>query len=312
MPCHIWHRYLIDFAKHYTDIVDVIVCSLKNEPIDWKLRYIWMKNIFPNLNIHHYNKDIPQYPEEHVDFWNLWKKAIKSKVKWKIDYVFASEEYWFKLAEILGAKFIPVNIARDLVPISGTKIRENPYEYWNYLPEEVREYYLKRVCIYWPESTWKSILAKNLALHFKTNSVNEYARDLIDTQNWELVYNDIEIITRWHQASQHSLEKLSNKVIFVDTDIITTKIWSKILFKKCPEFIKKASKKPKYDLYLLLDVDVPWVPDIQRYLPDKRQWLFNLFKKELDKIWANYVIISWSWEERLNKSIKEVSRLLAP
>lgn len=310
MPCHAWHRYLIDFAKNYSDILDVIVCTLESEPIDWSLRYNWVKNLFPQVNVHHYGEDIPQYPHEHEDFWDLWKNAIKSKVPQKIDYVFASEEYWFKLAEILNAKYIPVNIARDLVQISWTNIRENPLKHWEFLPEEVRSYYLKKVCIFWPESTWKSTLAKNLAKHFKTNSVNEYARDLIDANNWNVEFEDIEIIAKWHIASEKALEKNANRVMFIDTDIIITKIWSNILFKKCPKWIEELSEKPRYSLYLLLDVDVPWVPDVQRYLPNKREWFFDICKQELDKIWANYVVISWNWDERFKKSVNEIEKLL--
>ncbi|NJL72725.1 MAG: ATP-binding protein [Candidatus Competibacteraceae bacterium] len=40
--------------------------------------------------------------------------------------------------------------------------------------------YLKRVCIFGPESTGKSTLSKNLAQHFQTRFVPEYARTFME------------------------------------------------------------------------------------------------------------------------------------
>ncbi|MGK0185890.1 MAG: HTH-type transcriptional repressor of NAD biosynthesis genes [Verrucomicrobiales bacterium] len=75
-------------------------------------------------------------------------------------YVFASETYDHKLADIFDARFIPVDRARK---ISGTSIRENPLENWDLIPPCVRAHYAVRVCIFGPESTGKSALTQNLA-----------------------------------------------------------------------------------------------------------------------------------------------------
>jgi HTH-type transcriptional regulator, transcriptional repressor of NAD biosynthesis genes len=48
--------------------------------------------------------------------------------------------------------------------------------------------------------------------------------------------------------------------------LIATTIWSDLLFGLFPQWIEDEGNGRKYDLYLLLDVDVPWVDDSQRFL----------------------------------------------
>lgn len=310
LPPHLGHQYLIDFARNYVDKLTVLVCSLKSEPIPGELRYKWMKKLFPDVNIIHVTDENPQEPKDHPDFWEIWKKSISKVLPKGADCLFASEDYGWKLAEILNMKYIPVNHPRNLVPISGTKIRENPIKYWEYLPPAIRTYFVKRVCIFGPESTGKTTLAKNLASHFNTVYAEEYARGLLDFKNGKCDYEDIEDIAKGHAASEEALSTQANKVLFSDTDLITTKIWSNVLFKKCPKWIEKDIDNHQYDLYLLMDIDVPYIEDAQRYFPNKRQWFLNLCIKALEKRGRKYVLISGSWKERYDKAVAEVEKLL--
>ncbi|NJL72726.1 MAG: ATP-binding protein [Candidatus Competibacteraceae bacterium] len=61
------------------------------------------------------------------------------------------------------------------------------------------------------------------------------------------------------------------RVIFSDTDALTTCIWSEWLYKEVPEELLALAQRQKHDLYLLLDVDVPWIEDPQRYYPEERE-----------------------------------------
>lgn len=311
-PFHTWHKYLIDFAKNYVDELFVLVCSIKSEQIPGEIRYEWVKDSCPWVHVLHHTAENPQYPEEHPDFWQIWHDSITALVPGKIDYLFASESYGFELARVVDAEYIPVNHARDIVAISGTKIRENPIENWKYLPEKVRPYFTKKICIYWGESTWKSTLTKALAKHFQTAFINEYARDYLELKpNQECIFEDIEKIARWHLASEKAIISQGNKCIFIDTDIITTHIRSEILFWKTPHFVKNLMEEKDYDLYLLLDFDVPYVHDPLRYVPNERKELFERFKNELDKRNKKYAIISWNREKRLQSSIHEVNKILS-
>lgn len=326
MPPHLGHQYLIDFAKTYVDDLTVMVCTTKNEPINGEQRYKWVKEMFPNANVIHNDDENPADPKDHPRFWKIWKDSIESRItndkqnnkhdrnvqkkNQSIDYLFASEDYGIRLAEVLNMKYIPVDKNRELVRISGTEVRKNPLENWDYLPSQVRPYYLKRICIFGPESTGKSTLAKKLAEHYKTVFCSEYARGFLEPKGGKCTYKDIPFIAKGQIASEEALAKQANRVLFTDTDVLTTKLWSEILFNKCPCWIKKEAKNRNYDLYLLLDTDIPFVPDSQRYLPNARQLSIETCKQELEKYGKKYVIINGNYDERFNKAIKEVEKVL--
>ena len=188
----------------------------------------------PRARVLHLTDENPQYPHEHPDFWQIWHDSIRRLVPEGPDYVFASEDYGFKLAEVLGASYIPVDHGRELVPISGTELRTAPLKNWKYLPPCVRPYFVRRVCIVGSESTGKSILAQRLARHFHTVHVSEYARGLISLRGDQVDREVFPLIARGHAASEQALARQAFKVLFCDTDLIITTIWSEVFFQDCP------------------------------------------------------------------------------
>jgi HTH-type transcriptional regulator, transcriptional repressor of NAD biosynthesis genes len=311
-PFHKWHKYLIDFWTNFVDELYVLVCSIKSENISWELRHKWVKESCNNAIVLHHNSENPQYPEDHTDFWKIWHDSIYDLVQDNVDYVFASEEYWAKLAEIFWAKFIPVNISRDLVNISWTKIRENPFKNWDFLPDKVKPHFVKKICFYWPESVGKTTLTQKLANYYNTVWVKEYARDYVDLNKiQEFNEYEIEIIAKWHKASENALAEQSNKIMFIDTDIITTFIRAEILVWKISDNIKNEVDEKDYDLYILLDIDVDFIEDNQRFFPDQewRKKLYKRFENELKERNKKYIKISWNRDERYEKSIKEIDNI---
>lgn len=310
MPPHKGHKYLVDFASYHVDELVVLVCSIKSEPIPGRLRHEWMKKEFPQVEVRYVDDENPQEPHEHERFWEIWHDTICKALPEGADYVFASESYGAKLAKVLGMKFVPVDLSRSLVKTSGSEIRKNPLKSWDYILPSAKPYFLKKVCVFGPESTGKSTLTKMLAEHYNTVYANEYARGYLDLKGGKCSYKDIKFIAQGQIASEEALAKQANRVLFTDTDVLTTTIWSDILFGKCPAWVRKEAKKRSYDIYLLLDTNVPFVPDTQRYLPDERQLSLERCVEELEKHGKNYVLISGSWEERFKKAIEQVDRLL--
>lgn len=313
MPPHRGHQWLIEFARAYTEQLTVLVCSLPSEPIPGVLRYEWVQQMCPGVNCVHVTEDLPQEPREHPDFWSIWQSVVHRHVDHPIDFVFASEDYGWKLAEVLDAAYVPVDHVRQIVPVSGTAIREQPMRHWDYLPEPVRPHYLKRVCIFGPESTGKSTLATHLAQHYQTQYAWEYARPLLNFKGGQAEYTDIEKIARGQYATESALASQSNRVLFCDTDLLTTTIWSDVLFGKCPQWITQATAQQHYDLTLLLDIDVPWVNDNQRCFdqPHERKAFFERCEAALIKAKRPYVILSGSWRERESTAINLIDKLLA-
>jgi HTH-type transcriptional regulator, transcriptional repressor of NAD biosynthesis genes len=308
MPPHLGHQYIVDFARNYVDELIVVIGIRPEDPIQGNLRSQWLNEMIPSTKI---IQVIDKNPvETHPQYWNIWEKTLRNALPYIPDYLFASEDYGWKLAEVMQMKYIPVNHSRNLVPISATLIRNQPLKYWEYLPLAVKPYYVKKVCIYGPESTGKTILTQKLAKHYQTAYCEEYARGLIDFSNGKVVYGDIEKIARGHKASEASLSRQSNRILFSDTDAIITTIWSEVLFHKIPKWVIDESNRCRYDLYLLTDIDTPWVEDCQRYLPHKRKWFLNRCIQELKKRNIDYKLITGSWNKRFDLAVSYINPLL--
>ena len=158
-----------------------------------------------------------------------------------------------------------------------------------------------RVCIIGPECTGKTTLARRLAQHFGTEWISEYAREYAEARNNELTFEDVEPIARGELAN---LESRITNLVIEDTDLISTVVYARWYYGKCPGWIVDEARKRKANLYLLMDTDVPWVPDPARDSPgDAREDLFDRFRAALDEFDTRWVIISGDWEERFRAAV---------
>jgi NadR type nicotinamide-nucleotide adenylyltransferase len=310
MPPHLGHVYLGEFASRCVDRLSIVVCSLASEPIPGELRFRWMRELFPFDHVVHLTDDLPQQPSEHPDFWDLWRAALRRVLPCRPDFVFASEDYGKRLAEELGGVFVPVDRSRSAVPTSGTAVRADPMANWDYLPRCVRPYFVKRVCVFGPESTGKTTLARRLAERFRTAWVPEYARTLLESKGGELSQADLPLIARGQAASEDALARNANRVLICDTDPLSTLIWSETLYGSCGAAVRDLAEARTYDLYLLLDVDVPWVADVVRYLPDDRRGFLDRCQAELERRGRAYVRLSGTWQERFERAVAAVGELI--
>jgi len=311
-PPHLGHLYLFDFARNYVDELAVVVETERDQRVPGDMRFDWVRELCPQhgVKVLHLTDENPQSPSEHPDFWNIWKRSLQRLLPWQPDFIFASEDYGWKLAEVLNATFIPVDPNRTVMPISGTEIRNHPLKHWEYLTRPARPFFAKRVCVFGPESTGKSTLATNLARHFKTCFVPEYARAHLEPRNGQIQPADIEMIARGQIASEDALARNANRILIVDTDLLTTCIWSHWMFGECPDWVEEEARKRTYDLYLVTDVDVPWVQDSVRYLPHERQSFLDQCLNTLQQHQRPWKLISGDWENRFQMAVRETESLL--
>jgi HTH-type transcriptional repressor of NAD biosynthesis genes len=310
LPPHYGHVYLGDFAKNFVEDLTIVVGTLPAEPIPGELRFEWMRSLFPGVRVLHLNEILPQEPSEHPDFWNIWRDVLKRILPCPPDVVFASETYGIKLAEVLGARFVPVDPSRHIRPVSGTAVRNDPFGNWELIPPPVRAWYVRRVCIFGPESTGKSTLTHRLAEHFQTVAVPEYARTLLELKGGRLEEPDLLDIARGQIASEDALAPYANKILFTDTDVLTTVLWSNFLYHRTDEWIRAEAERRTYALYLLTDVDVPWVEDQVRYLPTERNSFLKQCQDALESRGRAYLKLSGSWDERFQRAVEACSKLL--
>lgn len=311
MPPTAGHVALFDFARGLVDRLYILVCSTPQEPIDGALRAAWVRELEPGCVVVHMHRDIPQTPEEHPDFWAIWRAAIREHVPEPIHRVFASEPYGHRLALELGAEFWPWDLARQQVPISASAVRADPMRCWGHIPPPVRPYFVRRVCVFGPESTGKTTLTRQLAARYHTVGVEEYARGLLDLQDGVCTPADIPRIAAGQRAAEAALARQANRVLICDTDLLTTVIWSEVLFGACPDDLRAAAAQARYDLTLLLEPDVPWVDDQQRYLPHARQDFLRRCEAALRGQGRTWTRVYGSWAQRFDRATAAVDALLS-
>ncbi len=163
---------------------------------------------------------------------------------------------------------------------------------------------MQRIAITGPESTGKSVLSSSLARRFNTVWVPEYARLYLENLGKPYVEKDIFEIARGQYESELKLAGEARTYLFTDTEFLVTKIWSLIRYKRCHPWIESMFIDHRYDLYLLCDIDLPWEYDPLREHPGMRQYLFDIYRSELDKSGFPYAVVSGQGNARLENAVK--------
>ncbi|MES2267989.1 MAG: ATP-binding protein [Bacteroidota bacterium] len=167
-----------------------------------------------------------------------------------------------------------------------------------------------KIAVVGPESTGKSTMSAFLAEHYHTVWVPEYARDycakLTEPPTWQDEIN----MFHGQLALEAEILPKANKLLICDTTFITVKVWSDEIFGKAPQEVIDELPKHPYDLYLLLDIDLPWQDDPLRDFPHMREHFMQIWHKELQSLGANYVTISGTGEERYKTAVEAIGAYL--
>lgn len=317
-PFHAGHEALIEYAKNNCDDLTILVGALLNEPIEYKYRLKWVLSTYlddPTVNV---VGDLIVEPKfENSDEKSKWWAKYVIERYGKFDRVFSSEAYGKVFSESLGAENWVFNQDRTIIPISATMIRNKPLTYWNYINNFAKDYFVKKIAIIGTESTGKTTMAQQLAEHYNTQWCAEVGRDLIpDTK--ECTIEDLKLVGVEHAKSIIKHTRLSNKLLFVDTDLNITKSYSKYLFNEIPDYPEWVEKANQMDLYIWLTSETPYINDGTRLPINERKLLeiehIKQIKENIDSdkfIKVPYYISAENpYEYRLNNVINIIDEFI--
>ena len=168
---------------------------------------------------------------------------------------------------------------------------------------------LLRISVTGPECSGKSTLARQLAMYFDTVWVHEYAVDYLNKYGPSYEIEDLVKIARGQLEIENALAKVANRRLFCDTDFVVMKIWSKEVFGEVPRWIEQQVLEHKYDLHLLTAPDLKWEPAPFRENPADRDYLFELYLKELTDNNFNFRIIRGLGDQRFKNAVTFVDEL---
>jgi NadR type nicotinamide-nucleotide adenylyltransferase len=187
---------------------------------------------------------------------------------------------------------------------------------------------IKKFVVIGPESTGKSTLCSQLAEHYHTTWVPEYAREYLEKNGMDYSYEDLLIIAKRQIELEESFGKLrlnsqltthssqltthSSELLIIDTDMYVMKVWCEYVFDKCHNWVLNRIAERNYDGYLLCNADLPWIKDNLREYPDveTRNKLYHFYKDIMVNQSLPWIDISGSYEERFEKAVNFIEKEL--
>lgn len=169
---------------------------------------------------------------------------------------------------------------------------------------------IRKIAVTGPESTGKSWLAEQLAQVYQTVWVPEFARTFLTQLGRPYEEADILTIAKNQIQREKELEAKANNLLFCDTELLVTKIWSEVKYNRCDPWIIQTMETHPYNLYLLCNIDIPWESDPQREHPHLREYLFTLYYREMRKRNWTFHIVSGLGDQRLHQAIKFIENWL--
>ncbi len=172
-----------------------------------------------------------------------------------------------------------------------------------------------KVVLFGPESTGKTTLSEQLARHYNTVWVPEYAREYLqdkwNNQRKTCEAQDLLPIAEGQMRLENDLTRKATDLLICDTDLLETKVYSEAYYLgHCDPILEKYALENQYNLYFLTYIDIPWEADDLRDKPKERENMFQYFKDTLEKYNRNFVILKGDKKSRLKTAVEHIDKLL--
>lgn len=309
-PPHLGHYYVIAQAVIECESVTVLVCSKVGEKPDASMRAAWIRRHWdytPNF----YVMTVSPPASLEDDDSQGWAKATLEWLRYTPEAVFTSEEYgpiyaaWMSQMGTNECEHVMVDPDRSVFPVSGRQVRAEPRKYWDYLMYDQRQYYTRRIRLVGAESTGTTTMARELAKHYHTTWVPEYGRTYYEgraTNDTELTWFDEEFehIAAAQRAMEDQLARMSNGLLFCDTDEFATLFWMKRYAGHTSPHIETLSHRGEKDLYFLTGDEIPFVQDgLRPDPPEERHIMHKQLVAELNRREMNWYLLEGTIAERM-------------
>ncbi|OYY67549.1 AAA family ATPase [Sphingomonas sp. 28-63-12] len=163
------------------------------------------------------------------------------------------------------------------------------------------------ICLHGPESTGKSTMLAPLAARLSAAIVPEYGRDFAEAHGTDFSMADLVTIARTHDAMTGAAVASGARCVLLDTDPLMTAVWADMLFgRRDPWF---DAWQGVADLYLLLDIDLPWIEDGTRMFGSTiaRQRFFDLSRAELERRGVAWALVGGQGRDRLDNALAAIA-----
>lgn len=168
----------------------------------------------------------------------------------------------------------------------------------------------KIIVITGAESTGKSTLAKSLADHFGVPYLREIAREYVENLNHKYNYTDVETIAKLQIEQYNRIKNSDYPYIFIDTWLIVTKIWFDVVFQEEPAWLQRVIQNSKIDLFLVCDIDIPWISDpVRENGGENRIKLHQKYINTISALKFSFKIVSGKNNQRFQNALQFLNNI---
>lgn len=243
-PMHRGHLDVIMRAKKENDECYVIVCGFDGEPraaeigMNLKERTAAVRRVFANdeiikvISINDTELGIDE--SMSLSNWVIWQSKVKGMIpitsEDKATWYVAEPFYRDMLTKtnVIKANVVLVDKALD---ISGTKIRQNPLKYWNFINKEFRKNLCHNILITGTASEGKTTLVRDIARYFGIEHSEEFGRwDMLEKgkSDTDLTAEDfMDFLIGQSKDMESKIKNNKDGVFISDTDNLVTLMYAK-------------------------------------------------------------------------------------
>jgi NadR type nicotinamide-nucleotide adenylyltransferase len=167
-----------------------------------------------------------------------------------------------------------------------------------------------RVVFTGSESTGKSTVAAAVAKHYGVDVVPEFVRAFAEQRGGTIEFSDHGAIARGQMALEDEFLARDTRLVIQDTDLLSTVVYCRHYFGRCPAWIEEAALTRRPHLYLLCAIDVPWEADGVRDRGHMREEMQRLFEDAVAATGVRRASLFGTTSKRLADSISLIDELL--
>lgn len=302
-PLHKGHQYMFDTALQEVDELIVVIYDTQVTAVPLHIRANWIRRLYPQVRVIEAWDGPDGYSDDREHEVREEQYILGLLNGEQVTHFYSSEFYGEHMSRALGAVDRRVDEARCHVPVSATMIRSDPYKHRAFVNDLVYRDLIVKVVFMGAMSTGKSTITEALAKSHGTTFASEYGRDYwtehqVDRRIGLAAFDEIAV---GHVEREEQALLAANKVLFVDTNAITTYMYALDYHGRAPELLTRMALEnaSRYDLFFLCDDDIPYDDTWDRSGEQKRSVFHKQVVADLRARRIPYITLRGSLEERM-------------
>jgi NadR type nicotinamide-nucleotide adenylyltransferase len=303
-PLHRGHQHLIETALSETERLIVLIYDCPDViAVPLGTRAAWIRRSYPQVEIIE-AVDGPQQVGSAPEITRAHDAYILRLLAGRrVTHFYSSEFYGAHVSLALGAEDRRVDADRERFRVSGTAIRQAPFEHRHWLAPGVYRDLVRNVVFLGAPSTGKTTLCQRLASRYRTRWMPEYGREYWEERqrNRRLDPEELVEIAEGHLEREERLLLDSDGYLFTDTNALTTLLFARHYhgraLPRLEQLADEASRR--YSTVFLCGDEIPYEDTWDRSGEANRREFQQWTREELDERGVAFAEVTGSIDERV-------------